>query len=168
MVGGTVLFKKFAPENELGVGTAVQSLAAGSGLLPIAFAFEPLADILPCWRLIVTLGYLVLLVSALAYVLWFHLLTVFGATAASSYHFLMHRWVFCSVGFCSASLLRSAIFSASSRRHLPLRAFDAIAKSSAAGQTPLCNRRKAMNTRQRALSAAARPRRSLQRNLEQH
>ena len=30
-----------------------------------------------------------LLVSVFAYLLWFHLLTVSGATAASSYHFMM-------------------------------------------------------------------------------
>ena len=89
MVGGTILFKKFAPEDELWVGTAVQSLAAGSALLPIALSFERVADIRPSWHLILTLGYLVLFVSMLAYVLWFHLLTVSGATAASSYHFLM-------------------------------------------------------------------------------
>jgi drug/metabolite transporter (DMT)-like permease len=89
MVCGTIVFKKFAPKDELWVGCAVQSLAAGSALLPIAVTFERVADIRPGWRLIVTLGYLVLFVSALAYVLWFHLLTVFGATAASSYHFLM-------------------------------------------------------------------------------
>jgi len=89
MVGGTILFKKFAPEDELWVGTAVQSLAAGSALLPIALSFERVADIRPSWHLILTLGYLVLFVSMLAYVLWLHLLTVSGATAASSYHFLM-------------------------------------------------------------------------------
>jgi drug/metabolite transporter (DMT)-like permease len=35
------------------------------------------------------LGYLVLVVSVFTFMLWFHLLTVSGATAASSYHFLM-------------------------------------------------------------------------------
>ena len=35
------------------------------------------------------LAYLVLLVSAIGFLLWFHLLTVSGATAASAYHFLM-------------------------------------------------------------------------------
>jgi len=35
------------------------------------------------------LAYLVVFVSVLAYLLWFHLLTVSGATAASSYHFMM-------------------------------------------------------------------------------
>jgi drug/metabolite transporter (DMT)-like permease len=89
MVAGTVLFKKFAPEGDLWIGTAIQSLAAGSALLPFALTFERVADIRPSWRLVVTLGYLLLFVSVLAYVLWFHLLTIFGATAASSYHFLM-------------------------------------------------------------------------------
>jgi drug/metabolite transporter (DMT)-like permease len=89
MVCGTFLFKRFAPKDELWVGTAMQSLAAGTALLPIALTFERVADIRPGWRLIATLGYLVVFVSVLAYVLWFHLLTVFGATAASSYHFLM-------------------------------------------------------------------------------
>ena len=89
MVAGTVLFKKFAPEGDLWIGTAVQSLAAGGALLPFAFTFEQVADIRPSWRLVLALGYLVLFVSVLAYMLWFHLLTIFGATAASSYHFLM-------------------------------------------------------------------------------
>jgi drug/metabolite transporter (DMT)-like permease len=89
MVCGTVAFKKFAPKNELWIGTAVQSLAAGSALMPVALIFEQVADIRPSWRLILALGYLALFVSVLAYVLWFRLLTDLGATKASSYHFLM-------------------------------------------------------------------------------
>jgi drug/metabolite transporter (DMT)-like permease len=89
MVCGTVAFKRFAPEDELWVGTAVQSLSAGTALIPVALTFERVADIRPSWRLIAALGYLILFVSVLAYVLWFHLLTVLGATVASSYHFLM-------------------------------------------------------------------------------
>ena len=41
------------------------------------------------WRLFTALAYLVLFVSVLAYLLWFRMLTVSGATAASSYHFMM-------------------------------------------------------------------------------
>ena len=44
---------------------------------------------MPSWRLLASLGYLALFVSVFAYVLWFHLLNVSGATAASSYHFMM-------------------------------------------------------------------------------
>jgi drug/metabolite transporter (DMT)-like permease len=89
MVGGTVLFKKFAPGGKLWIGTGIQSLSAGLALLPFALAFERVGDITPSWRMIAALGYLIVFVSVLAYLLWFHLLTVFGVTAASSYHFLM-------------------------------------------------------------------------------
>ena len=44
---------------------------------------------MPSWRLLAAFAYLVLLVSVFAYLLWFHLLKVSGATAASSYHFIM-------------------------------------------------------------------------------
>jgi drug/metabolite transporter (DMT)-like permease len=89
MVCGAVAFKKFAPKGELWAGTAVQSLASGVALLPLALTLERVADIRPSWHLVVALGYLVFFVSVLAYVLWFHLLTVLGLTAASSFHFLM-------------------------------------------------------------------------------
>src|SRR5262249_55335200 len=64
-------------------------LSAGLATLPFAFAFESVGDIVPSWRLIASLAYLGLFVSVFAYLLWFHLLNVSGATAASSYHFLM-------------------------------------------------------------------------------
>src|SRR4051812_8522252 len=46
-------------------------------------------DIVPSWRLLGAFAFLVLGGSILAYLLWFHLLKVCGATAASAYHFLM-------------------------------------------------------------------------------
>ena len=89
MVSGTVLFKKIAPEGGLWTSTGVQNLSSGVAVLPFALGFESIGDITVSWRLIFAIGYLALFVSVLAYLLWFHLLTVFGATAASSYHFLM-------------------------------------------------------------------------------
>src|SRR5580704_11755126 len=89
LVGGTVLFKWFAPNGGLWIGNGVQSLSAGLALSPFAFGLESVADIVPSWRLLAAFAYLVLLVSVFAYLLWFHLLTVSGATAASSYHFMM-------------------------------------------------------------------------------
>src|SRR5262245_8899223 len=90
LVGGTILYKKFAPSGSgLWVGNGVQSLAAGLATLPFAFAFENVGDIVPSWRLAASLAYLALFVSIFAYLLWFHLLNVSGATAASSYHFVM-------------------------------------------------------------------------------
>lgn len=89
LVGGTILFKKFAPAGGLWVGAGVQSLSAGLALLPFAFTFESGGDIVPSCRLLAALTYLILFVSVLAYLLWFHLLTTSSATAASSYHFMM-------------------------------------------------------------------------------
>ena len=89
LVGGTILFKTFAPRGGLWIGNGVQSLSAGLATLPFAFSFESVADIVPSWRFLASLGYLALFVSVFAYVIWFHLLNVSGATAASSYHFMM-------------------------------------------------------------------------------
>src|SRR5262245_5121356 len=89
LVGGTILFKKLAPTGGLWIGNSVQSLAAGFVIFPFAFSFERVGDIVPSWRLMASLVYLALFVSVFAYLLWFHLLKVSSATAASSYHFLM-------------------------------------------------------------------------------
>ena len=58
-------------------------------LLPFAFTLSSVGDIVPSARLLGAFAFLVLGGSILAYRLWFHLLRVCGATAASAYHFLM-------------------------------------------------------------------------------
>jgi drug/metabolite transporter (DMT)-like permease len=88
-VGGTILFKCYAPKDGLWIGNGVQSLAAGIALLPFSLTYESIGDIVPTWRLLASFAFLVLLVSVFAYLLWFKILTVSGATAASSYYFLM-------------------------------------------------------------------------------
>jgi drug/metabolite transporter (DMT)-like permease len=89
IVAGTILFKVLAPNGSLWVGNGVQNLSAGIVLLPFAFAFSSVGDIVPSARLLGAFAFLVLGGSILAYLLWFHLLKVCGATAASAYHFLM-------------------------------------------------------------------------------
>jgi drug/metabolite transporter (DMT)-like permease len=89
LVGGTILFKRLAPNGGLWMGNAVQNLAGGLALAPLALTVERVGDIVPTWRLIVSLAYLVVMVSVIGYLLWFRILTVSGATAASAYHFLM-------------------------------------------------------------------------------
>jgi drug/metabolite transporter (DMT)-like permease len=89
IVVGTILFKLLAPKGSLWIGNGVQNLAAGIVLLPIAFTFSSVSDIVPSARLAGAFAFLVLGGSILAYRLWFHLLRVCGATAASAYHFLM-------------------------------------------------------------------------------
>ena len=87
-VGGTILFKYYAPKDGLWIGNGVQSLAAGIALLPFSLATESIGDIVPTWRLLASFAFLVVLVSVFAYLLWFKILSVSGATAASSYYFL--------------------------------------------------------------------------------
>jgi drug/metabolite transporter (DMT)-like permease len=89
IVAGTILFKVLAPKGSLWVGNGVQNLSAGIVLLPFAFTFSSVGDIVPSARLVGAFAFLVLGGSILAYLLWFHLLKVCGATAASAYHFLM-------------------------------------------------------------------------------
>ncbi|HVQ72932.1 MAG TPA: DMT family transporter [Bradyrhizobium sp.] len=89
IVAGTILFKVMAPKGSLWVGNGVQNLSAGIVLLPFAFTLADVGDIVPSARLLGAFAFLVLGGSILAYLLWFHLLKVCGATAASAYHFLM-------------------------------------------------------------------------------
>jgi drug/metabolite transporter (DMT)-like permease len=89
IVAGTILFKVLAPKGSLWVGNGVQNLSAGIVLLPFALTLADVGDIVPSARLLGAFAFLVLGGSILAYLLWFHLLKVCGATAASAYHFLM-------------------------------------------------------------------------------
>lgn len=89
LVAGTVLFKLLAPKGSLWIGNGVQNLAAGIVLTPVALTFADIHAIDYTASLIGAFAFLVLGGSILAYWLWFHLLNVCGATAASAYHFLM-------------------------------------------------------------------------------
>jgi drug/metabolite transporter (DMT)-like permease len=89
IVAGTILYKLLAPRGSLWIGNGIQNLAGGLALLPFAAAFADFHDIVPSARLFGAFAFLVLAGSILAYLLWFHLLNVCGATAASAWHFLM-------------------------------------------------------------------------------
>ena len=89
IVAGTILFKLLAPKGSLWIGNGVQNLAGGVALLPFAVTLADVGDIVPSARLLGAFAFLVLGGSILGYLLWFHLLKVCGATAASAYHFLM-------------------------------------------------------------------------------
>jgi drug/metabolite transporter (DMT)-like permease len=88
MVAGTILYKLLAPQGSLWIGNGVQNTAAGLVLIPFA-AFADSGTITLNWQLALAFAFLVLFVSIFAYLIWFHLLDAFGATAASSFHFLM-------------------------------------------------------------------------------
>jgi drug/metabolite transporter (DMT)-like permease len=88
IVFGTMLFKRYAPSQGLWTGNAVQSVAAGFAVLPFALSVENIGDVVPSARLAWSFAFLVLFVAVFAYLLWFKILAVSGATAAASYHFL--------------------------------------------------------------------------------
>jgi len=89
LVGGTILFKRFAPQGSMLIGNGVQNLVGGLAITPVALTMENVGEIVPSARLLLTLTFLVVLGSIVAYLLWFHLLDVAGASTASAYHFLM-------------------------------------------------------------------------------
>ena len=89
LVGGTILFKRLAPQGSVLIGNGVQNLAGGLAIAPFAATLENIGDVVPSARLLLSLSVLVVLASIVAYLLWFHLLTVAGASTASAYHFLM-------------------------------------------------------------------------------
>ena len=89
IVVGTILFKLLAPKGSLWIGNGIQNIAGGLAVMPFAFTLSSVSDIVPSARLAGAFVFLVLGGSIVAYLLWFHLLKVCGATAASAYHFLM-------------------------------------------------------------------------------
>jgi drug/metabolite transporter (DMT)-like permease len=89
IVAGTILYKWLAPKGGLLLGNAVQNIAGGLVLVPFAFSFESISEIVPSWRLLASLFYLTVLGSIVGYLLWQHLIRQMGATAASAYHFVM-------------------------------------------------------------------------------
>ncbi|MFC0240958.1 DMT family transporter [Rhodopseudomonas telluris] len=89
IVAGTILFKRLAPQGSLWIGNGIQNLAAGLVLIPIAVSVSSASDIVPGWRLVGAFAFLVLGGSIVAYWLWFRMLTLYGATAASAWHFVM-------------------------------------------------------------------------------
>lgn len=89
IVAGTILFKVLEPKGSLLVGNGIQNMSGGFALMPFALMFSNFSEVVPTGRLVLALGYLIVFGSIIAFALWFHLLTKIGATAASSYHFLM-------------------------------------------------------------------------------
>lgn len=89
IVAGTILFKLLAPKGSLWIGNGIQNLVAGMVLIPIAVTVSDVSAIVPSARLLGAFAFLTLGGSILAYRLWFHMLQVSGATAASAWHFVM-------------------------------------------------------------------------------
>ena len=51
IVAGTILFKLLAPKGNLWIGNGIQNIAGGLAVMPFAFAFSSVGDIVPSARL---------------------------------------------------------------------------------------------------------------------
>src|ERR1700724_115105 len=60
IVAGTILFKLLAPKGSLWIGNGIQNLAAGIVLLPFAFTFADVSDIVPNAQLLGAFAFLTL------------------------------------------------------------------------------------------------------------
>ncbi|OJX67109.1 DMT family transporter [Magnetospirillum sp. 64-120] len=88
--GGAILFKRLGITGAGFGGLSVQLAAASAFLAGPAWVLEGgLAAIDPSGEFWFSLAYQVLLASVIAYAIWFHLLKVSSATAASAWHFLI-------------------------------------------------------------------------------
>jgi drug/metabolite transporter (DMT)-like permease len=88
MVGGTFLFKRFPPRENLIVVNSVQHLVAGLALVPLVAVAEDPTRVRFTLPLLGALAYMGLLMSVGATLLWFWLLSRGEASAASSFYFL--------------------------------------------------------------------------------
>ncbi|MBV9080140.1 MAG: DMT family transporter [Elusimicrobia bacterium] len=87
-VASTIVFKRWCGDLDLRAVNAVQLLAAGIVLLPLALAFEGVPHARWSWELVVSFWYVVLVMSLGASLLWFWLLTHGEASRVSAYYFL--------------------------------------------------------------------------------
>jgi drug/metabolite transporter (DMT)-like permease len=88
LVGGTILFKRWHPTEDLTILNGVQLVAAGLALMIPSLLTEPVAQVHLTPTLLVAIGYLVVVVSLGAMTIWFLLLRNGDAARASSYFFL--------------------------------------------------------------------------------
>ena len=87
-VASTIVFKRWCGELDLRAVNAVQLLAAGIVLLPLAPALEGAPHARWSWELVVSFWYVVLVMSLGASLLWFWLLAHGEASRVSAYYFL--------------------------------------------------------------------------------
>ena len=88
LTAGTILFKRWQPEQDVLVLNGVQLLAGAAVLLVPSLLLEPDAGIAWTSELVLALAYLVLAVSLGAMSIWFLMLRTADASAASAWFFL--------------------------------------------------------------------------------
>lgn len=87
-VASTIVFKRWCGGLDLRAVTALQLIAAGVVLFPLAVVFEGAPHATWTWQLVVSFAYVVFVMSFGASLLWFWLLTHGEASRVSAYYFL--------------------------------------------------------------------------------
>lgn len=85
---GTILFRKRGAQCDLFVLNTIQTLASGIALLPLALLFEDWGSIVFNHVFFLSTGYLAIMLSIIALVIWFRMIQIGGAGPASAFHFL--------------------------------------------------------------------------------
>ena len=88
LVGGTILFKRWHPREDLTMLNGIQLAAAGLALMIPGLLTEPVAQVHLSLPLVASIAYLIVVVSLGAMTIWFLLLRNGDAARASSYFFL--------------------------------------------------------------------------------
>ena len=124
-VGSTLLFKRWAEGADLLVVNAIQLLAAGLAIAPVALLVYGVPHVAPTRELAASFAYLVLVVSVGASLLWFWLLSKGEASRVSAYYYLTPAF-----GLALSALLL----------HEPVEAHDVVGLVAIAGGIALVQR----------------------------
>jgi len=87
-IAGTIVFKRYCTGIDLRIATAIQLLAAGLFLLPLALIGEGAPHVIWTTRIVISFLYLSIIISIGASVLWLWLLKHGDASRVTSFYFL--------------------------------------------------------------------------------
>ncbi len=85
---GTIVYRARGAKVDLLAMNTVQTIASGLALLPVALIFEDWSAIVFNHVFFLSTGYLAIMLSIVALILWFRMIQLGGAGRASAFHFL--------------------------------------------------------------------------------
>lgn len=88
LTAGTILYRKRGSHVDPFVMNTIQTIASWAALLPVSLLFEDWGSIVFNHVFFLSMGYLAIMLSLIALLLWFALIRMAGAGRASAFHFL--------------------------------------------------------------------------------
>jgi len=88
LTAGTILYRKRGSHADPFVMNTIQTVASGIALLPVALLLEDWGTIQFNTTFFLSVGYLSVMLSIVALLIWFRMIQIAGAGKASSFHFL--------------------------------------------------------------------------------